>query len=359
MIVASTSGIVALLQRHYDKILALLVVLALVGSIMRLVTSSARIGAEERGYRESMEALEPVHPKAEITPLQPYSNALALMSNPFRIPLAAERSDGFFVPEARVWCVSCRRPIPRSATNCPYADCGAKQTVEPDKVEGYDSDGGGIPDAWEEQYGLNPHDAADDRIDSDGDGFNNYEEYLAGTDPTDPESHPDVASRLRVKDIQVNHIPIKFMGATKMPDGRYRCQINLKPAGADAADTYFVTEGNPIGKTDFTLLEHELIVERRPDPMMGNRERNFEVHQIVLGRGGKKIVLRQNEDAVDPDFHITLVLTLDDSVYELTGEGTLRLRGEKYRVISVDSQANTVVLRNDANGRELTVPELP
>ena len=62
MIVASTSGIVALLQRHYDKFLALLVVLALAGSIVRLVTSTARIESGERRYRASLEALEPSHP---------------------------------------------------------------------------------------------------------------------------------------------------------------------------------------------------------------------------------------------------------------------------------------------------------
>lgn len=47
-----------------------------------------------------------------------------------------------------------------------------------------DTDGDGMPDAWEIRYGLDPHDPADGSKDQDGDGYTNVEEYLNGTDPT-------------------------------------------------------------------------------------------------------------------------------------------------------------------------------
>lgn len=60
-----------------------------------------------------------------------------------------------------------------------------------------DSDRDGLPDGWEEKYGLDPDDSdtddngvPDPSEDPDEDGFDNLDEYLAGTDPTDPGSVP-------------------------------------------------------------------------------------------------------------------------------------------------------------------------
>jgi hypothetical protein len=47
-----------------------------------------------------------------------------------------------------------------------------------------DSDGDGMPDAWEIRYGLDPNDASDANGDLNRSGYTNIEEYLNGTDPT-------------------------------------------------------------------------------------------------------------------------------------------------------------------------------
>ena len=52
-----------------------------------------------------------------------------------------------------------------------------------------DTDGDGIPDAWEVEHHLNPADAADGLLDKDGDTMSNWAEYIAGTDPEDAMSY--------------------------------------------------------------------------------------------------------------------------------------------------------------------------
>lgn len=57
--------------------------------------------------------------------------------------------------------------------------------------QGADSDGDGMPDAWEEQYpGLDPQ-TADGHLDLDNDGLTNLEEYQQGTDPAQVDTDGD------------------------------------------------------------------------------------------------------------------------------------------------------------------------
>ncbi|MDB6029728.1 MAG: Ig domain protein group 2 domain protein, partial [Verrucomicrobiales bacterium] len=53
---------------------------------------------------------------------------------------------------------------------------------------GVDSDGDGMPDAWEIANGLNPF-LNDASLDKDGDGVSNLNEYLTGTNPSDSHSY--------------------------------------------------------------------------------------------------------------------------------------------------------------------------
>ena len=81
-----------------------------------------------------------------------------------------------------------------------------------------DTDGDGIPDAWEIQYGFNPTNSADAALDFDGDTTSNLAEYIAGTNPT------NALSVLRV------------LGVTPSPDNVQPAYVHFF-AGSNASYT--------------------------------------------------------------------------------------------------------------------------
>ena len=82
--------------------------------------------------------------------------------------------------------------------NDPANWAGAFATpAQPNAPSNVDSDGDGLPDAWEIAEGLDPHDATGDNGasgDPDHDGFTNLQEYLSGTAPRSAASHLQIAA---------------------------------------------------------------------------------------------------------------------------------------------------------------------
>jgi hypothetical protein len=64
-----------------------------------------------------------------------------------------------------------------------------------------DADGDGLPDSWEIAHGFATNNVADRDADADGDGMTNWQEYVAGTDPT------NAASYLKVETVAADRIP--------------------------------------------------------------------------------------------------------------------------------------------------------
>jgi hypothetical protein len=59
-----------------------------------------------------------------------------------------------------------------------------------------DTDHDGMPDAWEKKHELNPEEASDGRLDSDGDGYTNVEEYLNGTHPREKIDYTNLGNNV-------------------------------------------------------------------------------------------------------------------------------------------------------------------
>ena len=59
-----------------------------------------------------------------------------------------------------------------------------------------DTDGDGMPDAWETKHGFDAKKAADGALDADGDGYTNVEEFLNGTNPREKIDYRNLANNV-------------------------------------------------------------------------------------------------------------------------------------------------------------------
>ena len=101
---------------------------------------------------------------------------------------AANQTAGFFTVTNVQTNVTYNVVVTNAANTTGFLSSNATVTVL------VDTDGDGLPDDWETAFGLNPASRLDRDLDSDGDGMLNWQEYIAGTDPTNALSYLKISS---------------------------------------------------------------------------------------------------------------------------------------------------------------------
>ena len=348
----------------YDKLILLAGIIFL--GISAYVFYGARTSAsdEDAAFEQRIRALKPANPDApDISEkIAGYERPVSLIAQPPLIHNDPDRIIGFFVPEARVFCINerCRYPIGLHWEKCPA--CGTEQIVKREEDPTADSDGDGMPDVWERKYGLNPHDPADADLDLDGDSFSNLQEYKDGTNPQDAKSHTELALLMHVADIKSTMLPLMFKGASRMPNGKFNCSFNYLHPQRREIMTLYVKEGeqiaNPSLKVDsgYKLDSMEVKEEEYHDPVTNSRRTREVRTAIISNAAGKTYRLETDKRVNDDDFIITIAQDFkggQDVV--LKGDEEFEVDGRKYRVVKVDKDLMKVVIRGEADKRDITL----
>lgn len=311
------------LKQNYENLMLVVVLLLLLCSAVFLVLQV------KHKTEEQSAVLPPVQfSKAERINLAAEEKKLEVLVRTNLMDVAR----GVMGDELRVSCVNpkCGKPIPFRAAICPF--CSAKQPEEADADKECTLNDG-IPDVWKKKYGFDILDATVAKADPDGDGFSNLEEYRAGTDPLDPKSHPDVASKLRVWSVKRQAFKLRFMSAMKMGSNE-TFQLN-QPNGRGL----YVKIGEMAD--DYKVVAHE------------SNAADGDV--LVLEKGTERLRLPKNGTVQKFEYSADLVLLLDHKHYSNVSKGVpVKIRNIIYNIIDITT--NAVTIRGPQPGNAVEVP---
>ena len=365
---------------HWDWLVALAGLLALVAAAFALVTALGEDPDEKAN--EMLRQLGGAPRGAtgvEAVDLSAFETAAKKVQTPPKVVEIAETQESFMASGRRVFCElgdaadekkACGLPIPFGLKTCPL--CGAKQPEEQKVV--LDSDGDGMDDEYEAEHGLDPN--RDDRDDDlDGDGFTNWEEFEAKTDPNDATSHPDYLDSLTLKmPLKETHLPFYFDKALKLPNGTKRYYFRdpkRKNTYGQRGVTYSVLEGEEIGQaeklpTGFVVKGYEeRSEERKIAASKGEKQlkKTVDTSVAMIERKSDKkrleLVVGESKRAVAVDSKATLVYTRGETKEFSVAVGEeISLNGNTYKVVAItrEDKMAKVTVAGLAGKKTLTAP---
>ncbi len=320
-------SIMGWLKKTYDRLLALLMLLALLVALMLLATQAQGLKVKQDKFDLALRQLSPQYKTAQPAGRDLYEAAVQELNTPFQIAAWPLR---LLIPEQRVRCVNCERPIPYVAKVCVF--CLKEQPDDPPGVTDKDNDG--MLDTWEVQHNFNPLDAEDAKGDADQDGFTNKEEFEFKTDPRNPASHPPALAKVVVERIKPISFRLVFKGVNRLAD-KLLFQVNLR----SGAKTWWVSLWDEV--EGFKVVDY---VEKSPDGPV-----------LTLQRGDKRIPLLKGKEVPRNEYEVTMRYTVDNTQIVTRVESDFELKGNKYTVIRVDTNAMRVLVNDGLRGVDVWI----
>jgi hypothetical protein len=160
-------------------------------------------------------------------------------------------------------------------------------------------------EAWFKKYNLDLSDPKMLDDDPDGDGFTNREEFLADTNPRDPNSHPGLAKNIRLKEYVRKDLPFvlkSVQGETaemeREEDGGTKRKESVKPGQQLAGSTYKVlrVQSKPLRDKDGNLMDGSRVTledsatKHRVELIKDMPARSSESYAVLTSPDGKQTV---------------------------------------------------------------------
>jgi len=283
----------AFLARHYEKLILGVLLLAVLGwSYWRL--DSINKGSQDiQEWRQRMgTGPEDSKPMLALT-ADNFLGLKAFTAADIAWQPKGDSSQGTLFDAARyITCANpaCAHILPFAVNVCPY--CKAEQGPEKPQVAEsaeMDSDGDGMPDAYENKYKfLDRNNPGDANLDEDNDGFTNFEEFQSATNPADPASHPPFAAKLRFVKAARSPLPVTVENITRNGDDVKAWQIQFSVLENGRRVSRFARVGEKVG--DFTVVDLQPKTVERIDPTVKTTYKE-DVSEVVLRRGQEETVV--------------------------------------------------------------------
>jgi hypothetical protein len=206
-----------------------------------------------------------------------------------------------------------------------------------------------VPNEWFAEFELDILDPDSLAQDTDGDGFDNRNEWENKTSPTDKNSHAPFITKLRLaKFIQV---PFRLIFMARPDDETF--QINV--VDVRGQPTQYRKIGEKVDGTKFKVLGFE---EKSAKDSQGS---DIDISELTLQNEetGRKIVLIKERTVNDPDSYGEFSYLWNNSTKRVKLEGTFSLEPEtdiEYKLIDIN--ASQAVIENTKTGAKTTIPKL-
>lgn len=317
-----------ILKQHWEKLLlAAVVVVALIVTAISFTSGSESDSFSKTKKADSIQ---------DNSALLSYQESIKFSES----KVADTLTPNSFLHDELQYCPSCKKLQPKWSLVCP--ECG--KTVDYKA----DADEDGMPNKWEQKYGLDWTSAKDANLDADNDGITNLEEYKRNSNPKDASDPNIILDDYTVLKVYRPSRPIMLMLAKKGNlQFKYKGRTKFRKEGQKISDgatpvyeigtvttkkigvwNKMINSTQYIDKSEVTMTD---VKTSKPFTLVIGETNYYEYveGEIQAKDGSKPFIIRKNSEIELPTYKEKAKV---ESLDEHDKSCTFDVKGRKYKV---------------------------